>query len=261
MKELPQLEGARVIVTGGGNGIGEAFARRCAAGGATVVVNDVDATAAASVAEDIHGIAVPLDLATEDGPDELVARATEALGGIDFFFANAGIDAGGGVDTDDATWARALEVNVLAHVRAARSIVPQWLASGGGTFVVTASAAGLLTMIGNAPYSITKHAAVAFAEWLSIEYGERGVHVHAVCPQGVDTRMLRRSGAVQGVLSHNAALSPDDVVDATFAGIEEGRFLVLPHPEVADYYRARALDTDGWLSGMRRLHARTFAHG
>ena len=142
----------------------------------------------------------------------------------------------------------------MAHVRAARELVPRWLEDGGGgRFVVTASAAGLLTMIGSAPYSVTKHAAVGFAEWLSVTYGARGVDVHAICPQGVQTKMLEDSGPLQALLSRDSALPPEAVADAVVAAITEGRFLVLPHPEVADYYVARATDTDRWLSGMRRL--------
>ena len=142
----------------------------------------------------------------------------------------------------------------MAHVRAARALVPRWLEDGrGGRFVVTASAAGLLTMIGSAPYSVTKHAAVGFAEWLSVTYGARGIAVHAICPQGVRTQMLEDAGPLQALLSRDSALEPEQVADAAFAAIEEGRFLALPHPEVAGYYAARATDTDRWLGGMRRL--------
>jgi NAD(P)-dependent dehydrogenase (short-subunit alcohol dehydrogenase family) len=150
-----------------------------------------------------------------------------------------------------------IDVNVMAHVRAARLLVPGWLADGaGGRFVVTASAAGLLTMIGAAPYSVTKHAAVGFAEWLSVTYGARGVTVQAICPQGVQTRMLEQAGPLKDLLSRDEALTPEQVADAWVASLADDRFLVLPHPEVGGYYAARAADTDGWLAGMRRLQTK-----
>lgn len=243
-----------VVVTGAGRGIGRALAARAAQEGARVVVNDLDPDTAAAVAAEIGGIAVPGDVTA---PESLIEAATAALGRIDVFFANAGIDGAGGVDslqTPDDVWERIIDVNVMAHVRAARALVPGWLADGqGGRFVVTASAAGLLTMIGSAPYSVTKHAAVGFAEWLSVTYGARGVAVHAICPQGVRTQMLEDAGPLQALLSRDSALEPEQVADAAVAAIDEGRFLVLPHPEVAGYYATRASDTDRWLAGMRRL--------
>ncbi|MGB0102461.1 MAG: SDR family oxidoreductase [Nocardioides sp.] len=249
-----RLSGQGVVVTGAGRGIGRALATRAAAVGARVVVNDLDPVTAAAVAAEIGGTAVPGDVTA---PESLVDAATEVLGRIDVFFANAGIDGAGGPESlqaPDDLWDRVIDVNVMAHVRAARALVPRWLADGdGGRFVVTASAAGLLTMVGSAPYSVTKHAAVGFAEWLSVTYGTRGVDVHAICPQGVRTRMLEEAGPLQGLLSRDSALEPEQVADAAFVAIEEGRFLVLPHTEVAGYYVARATDTDRWLAGMRRL--------
>lgn len=248
------LQGKGVVVTGAGRGIGRALAVRAAAEGARVVVNDLDVGNAAAVAAEIGGTALPGDVTA---PEALIEAATVALGRIDVFFANAGIDGAGGVDslqTPDEVWARIVDVNVMAHVRAARALVPRWLEDGqGGRFVVTASAAGLLTMIGSAPYSVTKHAAVGFAEWLSVTYGARGIDVHAICPQGVKTHMLEEAGPLQALLSRDSALEPEQVADAAVAAIEEGRFLVLPHPEVAGYYAVRATDTDKWLGGMRRL--------
>jgi NAD(P)-dependent dehydrogenase (short-subunit alcohol dehydrogenase family) len=250
------LQGAGVVVTGAGHGIGRAIARRLAAEGARVVVNDLDAEAAQQVATEIGGVAAPGDAADADGVAELVATARDHLGKIDIFFANAGIDVGGGLDAPDEDWSRALEVNVLAHVRAAQQLVPAWLETGGGRFVVTASAAGLLTMLGSAPYSVTKHGAVGFAEWLSATYGHRGVVVQAICPQGVRTRMLDDAGPLQELLSHDTALEPEDVADAVWRGLADERFLILPHPEVAQYYTLRATDTDRWLAGMRKLQRR-----
>ena len=258
-----RLHGKGVVVTGAGRGIGRALAIRAAAEGARVVVNDLDADNAAAVAAEVGGTAYAGDASSADGVVALVDEATEALGRIDVFFANAGIDGAHGADslqTPDDVWERVVDVNVMAHVRAARTIVPRWLADGqGGRFVVTASAAGLLTMIGSAPYSVTKHAAVGFAEWLSVTYGARGIDVHAICPQGVRTKMLEDAGPLQELLSRDSALEPEEVADAAFAAIEEGRFLVLPHPEVAGYYATRAADTDRWLGGMRRLQQKVDA--
>jgi NAD(P)-dependent dehydrogenase (short-subunit alcohol dehydrogenase family) len=251
-----KLAGKGVVVTGAGRGIGRALATRLAAEGARVVVNDLDPDTARAVADEVGGTAVPGDASSVDGVRRLVDEATEQLGRIDVYCANAGIDGATGVDslqTPDDHWDRILDVNVLAHVRAARLLVPTWLESGGGRFVVTASAAGLLTMIGSAPYSVTKHAAVGFAEWLSVTYGHRGVTVQAICPQGVRTQMLEDAGPLQELLSRDAALEPEQVADAFVAALDDDRFLVLPHPEVAGYYAARAADTDHWLAGMRRL--------
>ncbi|WP_182524519.1 SDR family NAD(P)-dependent oxidoreductase [Nocardioides dongkuii] len=254
------LAGAGAVVTGAGRGIGRALAVRLAQEGARVVVNDLDADAAYAVAAEVGGTAVPGDCASDEGVRALVDRATEALGRVDVYLANAGIDGAAGPDslqTPDAAWEQVLDVNVMAHVRAARTLVPRWLEDGGGgRFVVTASAAGLLTMVGSAPYSVTKHAAVGFAEWLSVTYGDRGVTVQAICPQGVRTRMLEEAGPLQGLLSRDTALEPEQVADAWVRSLADDRFLVLPHPEVADYYAARAADTDRWLAGMRRLQAK-----
>ena len=253
------LRDAGAVVTGAGHGIGRALATRLAAEGARVVVNDLDPEAAAAVADEIGGTPVPADCSTDSGVRHLLEQATRELGRIDVFMANAGIDGAGGpdsLDTSDDVWTTVLDTNVMAHVRAARALVPGWLEGGGGRFVVTASAAGLLTMIGSAPYSVSKHAAVAFAEWLSVTYGDRGVVVQAICPQGVQTRMLEEAGLLQDLLSRDSALAPEQVADAWVESLSDDRFLVLPHPEVAGYYAARAQDTDRWLAGMRRLQGK-----
>ncbi|WP_370248905.1 SDR family oxidoreductase [Nocardioides sp.] len=259
----PALAGRGAVVTGAGGGIGAALAARLVAEGARVVVNDVDADACARTAEAIGATPVPGDCASAEGVAALVAAATESLGRIDVYCANAGIDRtrADSLQLEDAEWTRMFEVNVRAHVRAAQLLVPGWVADHeaggpGGRFVVTASAAGLLTMIGAAAYSTTKHAAVGFAEWLSITYGGRGVAVQAICPQGVQTAMLEQAGPLKDLLSHDEALTPEAVADAWVAALEEDRFLVLPHPEVAGYYAARAADTDRWLAGMRRLQTK-----
>jgi NAD(P)-dependent dehydrogenase (short-subunit alcohol dehydrogenase family) len=250
------VTGLGVVVTGAGGGIGRAIATRLAAEGARVVVNDIDAPGAEATAAELGAHAVPGDAASETGVATLVAEATDRLGRIDVYCANAGVEGGGGLDTPEADWSRALEVNVMAHVRAARLLVPGWLEGGGGRFVVTASAAGLLTMLGSAPYSVTKHAAVAFAEWLSVTYGHRGVSVHAICPQGVRTRMLEESGPLKEILSRDRALEPEEVADALWDAMDQDRFLVLPHPEVSGYYAHRAAHPEQWLAGMRRLQQR-----
>jgi NAD(P)-dependent dehydrogenase (short-subunit alcohol dehydrogenase family) len=250
------INGAGVVVTGGGGGIGRAIARRLAADGARVVVNDLDPAAAHAVAAEIGGLAAPGDAGTERGVDELIAAATGFLGEIDVYCSNAGTGAGTGPETPDDLWQRAWEVNTMAHVRAARALLPGWLARGSGTFVVTASAAGLLTMLGAAPYSVTKHAAVGFAEWLAATYAHRGLTVHCICPQGVRTEMLANSGRAGDVVLAAAAIEPERVADALVAALAAGSFLVLPHPEVRDYYVNRATDTDRWLRGMSRLQQR-----
>jgi|SRR5215207_1500776 len=250
------VQGQRVVVTGAGHGIGRALAIRLAAEGARVVVNDLDAAAATRVADEIGGHATAGDAASEAGVTALVEAARHNLGGIDIWFANAGIDRGEGLHASEADWAAALEVNMLAHVRAARLLVPEWLERGAGRFVVTASAAGLLTMLGSPTYSVSKHAAVAFAEWLSATYRHRGVVVQAICPQGVRTRMLDNAGPLQELLSHDTAITPEDVAEAMWQALADDRFLVLPHPEVAGYYANRAAQTDRWLAGMNKLQRR-----
>jgi len=249
-------DGPGVIVTGAGGGIGRAIARRLAAGNARVVVNDLDAAAAEVVAAEIGGLAVPGDAGTESGVAHLIEAATTFLGEIDVYCSNAGTGVGSGPETPDELWQRAWEVNTLAHVRAARALLPGWLERGRGTFVVTASAAGLLTMLGSAPYSVTKHAAVGFAEWLAATYAHRGLSVHCICPQGVRTQMLANSGPAGDVVLADAAIEPEQVADALADAMAGGRFLVLPHPEVRDYYVQRATDTDRWLRGMSRLQRR-----
>ena len=245
--------GQGAVVTGAAGGIGRAIAERLVAGGLRVVVNDLDDTATRRTADEIGAHPLPGDAASEEGVAALVATATDHLGHIDVWCANAGIDDGHGLDAPEADWARAFDVNVMAHVRAARLLVPGWVETGGGRFVTTASAAGLLTMLEAPAYSVTKHGAVAFAEWLSATYRHRGVQVHAICPQGVRTAMLDAAGPLKDLLSRDRALEPAEVADALWSAVEEDHFLVLPHPEVADYYAARATRTDRWLGQMNHL--------
>jgi NAD(P)-dependent dehydrogenase (short-subunit alcohol dehydrogenase family) len=254
------VRGAGVVVTGAAGGIGRALATKLAAEGARVVVNDLDADRTSATAAEIGAHAVVGDAASEAGVAALVEQARAHLGEIDVWCANAGIDRGHGLEASEDDWAVALDVNVLAHVRAARLLVPGWAERGRGRFVVTASAAGLLTMLGSPVYSVTKHGSVAFAEWLSATYRHRGVAVHAICPQGVKTRMLDDAGPLKNVLSHDTALEPEDVAEALWQAMQEDRFLVLPHPEVADYYATRATTTDRWLAGMNKLQQRIDEH-
>nr|WSW70127.1 SDR family oxidoreductase [Streptomyces sp. NBC_00995] len=245
---MSTVQGAGVVVTGAGGGIGAALARRFAAEGARVVVNDLDEDRIKALAEEIGGTAVAGDAS------QIVEAARDALdGAVDVYCANAGLASPGDVFADEEVWAAAWDVNVMAHVRAARTLLPDWLERGSGRFVSTASAAGLLTMIGAAPYSVTKHGAVAFAEWLSLTYRHRGIKVHAICPQGVRTDMLTGAGSAGKLVLAPGAIEPEAVAEALFDAMAEDRFLVLPHPEVARYYGARAEDTDRWLRGMNRL--------
>jgi len=247
------VAGAGVVVTGGGSGIGAALSRRFAAEGARVVVNDINAAAAVAVAADCGGLAVPGDAASEQGVAALIAAARAELGEIDLYCANAGIARGGGPDAAESDWADSWQVNVMAHVRAARLLLPDWLARGSGHLICTVSAAGLLAMPGTAPYSVTKHAALSFAEWMAFSYAHRGITVQAICPLGVRTPMLPRAGEPGARLLADAAIEPEAVADAVIAGIADGRFLILPHPEVAGMYAGRAADPEHWRDAMSKI--------
>ncbi|MGB3708883.1 SDR family oxidoreductase [Gordonia sp. (in: high G+C Gram-positive bacteria)] len=253
-----------VVVTGAGNGIGAGLATALAGRGAKVVVADLDAegvnrTVATITESGGVALAVPGDAASADGVAAVIAATRDAFGPIDAWFANAGVDRGRGLDAAAADWELSWNVNVMAHVHAARALVPEWLERSGGRFVVTASAAGLLTMLGAPAYSVTKHGAVAFAEWLSATYRHRGIVVQALCPQGVQTRMLSESGPVEEILSHDVALTVETVADEVIAALDSDSFLILPHSEVFDYYQVRAGNTDRWLGGMNKLQQRVDA--
>jgi len=257
---MRSVAGAGVVVTGAGSGIGAALARRFAAEGARVVLNDVNAAPVTAVAQSCQpageGIVVAVvgDAATQDGVATLIAEARRHLGEIDLYCANAGIARGGGpADAAEADWADSWQVNVMAHVRAARLLLGPWLERGSGHLICTVSAAGLLAMPGSATYTVTKHAALSFAEWLSLTYRHRGLTVQAICPQGVRTAMFDGSEPGAEKLLGPGAIMPEDVADAVMAGIADGRFLILPHPEVAAYYAGRAADPDRWLGGMNKL--------
>ncbi len=244
----------RVVVTGAGGGIGAALARRFAADGARVIVNDLDPAAAEAVAAEIGGRAVPGDAGNEDDVRRLVDAAWDELGGVDLFCANAGILTPGSAEASDAAWQRAWQVNVMSHVYVARAVLPRWLENGGGRLLFTVSAAGLLTLLGSAPYSVTKHAALGFAEWLRATYAHRGITVQALCPQGVRTDMLG-SGAHSASKAQLAAtaMDPAEVAAVVAEALDGDSFLILPHPEVAEYYHRRATDPDRWLGGMNKI--------
>jgi NAD(P)-dependent dehydrogenase (short-subunit alcohol dehydrogenase family) len=256
-----QIDGKHVVVTGGASGIGRALARRFAADGARgVVVADVDATGCAAVAEEVKGLSVPTDVSDGSAVRALVARAEQAYGPIDLFCSNAGIGTPGGVEVSDAAWERIWRINVLAHVFAARAVLPSMLERKQGYLLHTASAAGLLNQIGSAPYGVTKHAVVALAEWLAITYGDRGITVSVLCPQAVRTAMTD-AGSEAGDVGVAAAkvdgmIEPEQVASAVVAGIERESFLILPHAEVLDYMRRKTEDYDRWIAGMQRFQKR-----
>jgi NAD(P)-dependent dehydrogenase (short-subunit alcohol dehydrogenase family) len=252
-----------VVVTGGANGIGRALCRRFSDEGArAVVVADLDEARARGVAEAIGGVAITTDLAREADIKRLVERTIADYGQIDLFCSNAGIGGlQGGAEVPNEAWQQIIDVNLMAHIYAARYALPGMLARADGYLLQTASAAGLLTQIGSAPYSVTKHAAVAFAEWLSITYGDKGIKVSCLCPQGVRTRMLLGEDGKGENFLVAGSVEPEEVAEAVVAGLEEEKFLILPHPEVEEYFRRKASDYDRWLRGMRRLQANVFGAG
>jgi NAD(P)-dependent dehydrogenase (short-subunit alcohol dehydrogenase family) len=248
-----ELRNRVCVVTGGASGIGRAICRRFAAEGAVVVVSDVDVDGAERVAAELGAVAFGVDVGEDRQLISLVAHVEQRVGPIDLFCSNAGIAVGGGPEVPDAEWYRVLDVNLMAHVRAARLLVPDMLRRGQGYLVNVASAAGLVTQIGSAPYAVSKHAAVAFAEWLAVTYGEHGIRVSCVCPLGVRTAMLEQSDERITALLGPEAIEPEAVADAVALGVAREEFLILPHPQVREYVRRKWDDTGRWIRGMQRL--------
>jgi NAD(P)-dependent dehydrogenase (short-subunit alcohol dehydrogenase family) len=250
------LEGKCVVVTGGAGGIGAALARRFLAEGArTVVVSDRQADVLATTAAELGAVAEPCDVTDADALRDLIEAVEAEHGPIDLFCSNAGVAIPGLADAPPEAWQLSLDVNLMAHIYAARVLVPRMVDRGGGYLLQTASAAGLLTQLGSAPYAVSKHAAVAFAEFLSITYGERGLKVSVLAPQAVRTAMTAGTpgGGVAGV---DGMIEPDDVAEFVVQGLDAERFLILPHPQVLEYLRRKTDDYDRWLGGMRRLQMR-----
>jgi NAD(P)-dependent dehydrogenase (short-subunit alcohol dehydrogenase family) len=253
-----ELRDKVIVVTGAARGIGEAMARRFAEERPRgMVISDIDAEELDAVAADIVAVSVPADIAVEADTVALIDAAEERFGPVDLFCANAGIGIAGDEQTDDFEWHRLWQVNVMSHVHAARRLVPEWQARGEGYFLATVSAAGLLTNLKAAQYSVTKHGALAFAEWLAVTYGDAGIRVSALCPQGVRTRLLDAADEFRTLLEP-VALEPADVAEAVVRGLADERFLILPHPEVATFFQNKANDYDRWLGGMRKLQRTVF---
>jgi NAD(P)-dependent dehydrogenase (short-subunit alcohol dehydrogenase family) len=240
-----------VVITGGANGIGEALARRFHKEGArAVVVSDVDGTGAEKVAAEIGGFGMQVDVAEEAAIRRLVDETITRYGPIDLFCSNAGIIVAGGVEAPDDVWRRMRDIHVMAHIYAARAVLPGMLARGEGYLLQTVSAAGLVTSLESAPYAVTKHAALALAEWISVTHGDAGIKVSALCPQGVRTNMLMQDPENHLV---EGSVTVEQVADAVIEGLADERFLILPHPETLEYFRRKANDYDRWLRGMRRF--------
>jgi NAD(P)-dependent dehydrogenase (short-subunit alcohol dehydrogenase family) len=254
-----QVKDKVAVVTGAAGGIGEAVARAYAREGARgVVVADMDRDRLDAVAREIGGLAVACDVGAEADVQKLIAAAEAKFGQVDIFFSNAGILRHGHEGASDLDWAQSWAVHVMSHVYAARALVPKMLARGEGYLLNTASAAGLLASITSAPYGVTKHAAVALAEHLAIQYGDRGIRVSVLCPQAVDTNMLRSGGS--GAARVDGTVSAIQAAKVVLQAMAEERFLILTHPEAGEYLRRKTADYDRWLKGMRRLRDKTGGH-
>ncbi|NLD80236.1 MAG: SDR family oxidoreductase [Smithella sp.] len=252
-----EVTGKVIVVTGAASGIGRGLCLRFFREGAkAIVAADVNEAGAKTVADEIRGEAVLCDVSREEDIIRLVKFAQDRYGRIDIFCSNAGILALGGYEVDNKTWQRIWEINVLSHVFAARAVLPGMIRQGGGAFMVTASAAGLLSQIGSLPYSVTKHAAVGLAENLAITYGDQGISVFALCPQAVDTEMTRQGGGVAAV---DGMMKPEQLADAVIEAFRVDEFLILPHPEVKTYMQRKTSDYSRWIKGMRKLQERFVA--
>ncbi len=249
-----EVTGRVIVVTGGASGIGRALCLRFAREGAkAITVADIDEQGARAVADKISGLAIKCDVSKEEEIIYVVKQTEEKSGPIDLFCSNAGIMIEGVIEASNESWQRIWEINVMAHVYAARAVIPGMIERGGGYLLNTSSAAGLLSQIGSAPYSVTKHAAVGLAENLAITYGDKGIKVSVICPQAVRTAMTSDEASVAAV---DGMIEPEQVADAVIEALAEERFLILPHPQVQTYMERKVSDYDRWLSGMRRLQAR-----
>ncbi|WP_171098999.1 SDR family oxidoreductase [Ruegeria sp. HKCCD7255] len=249
-----QLQDKTAVITGAAQGIGRALAERFARDGARVVCADIDETGAKDVADQIGGHAVHCDVSSEDHTAVLIDKVEAEIGPIDLFCANAGILTLGGLDVPNEDWDRIWRVNVMSHVWAARHVIPRMIARGGGYFMTTASAAGLLNQPGAAPYGVTKHAAVGFAEWVALTYSDQGIKTSVLCPQAVRSEMTK--GHENSVAAIDGMLEPEIVAQICVEAIEEERFLILPHAQVLDYIRLKTADYDRWIEGMNKLNQR-----
>jgi NAD(P)-dependent dehydrogenase (short-subunit alcohol dehydrogenase family) len=247
------IKGKVIIVTGAAGGIGRALAKRFQdENAAAVVVCDIDAQGIRRVADEIGGLAAVCDVSDFNAVKQVVEETEKRFGRVDLYCANAGILVKGGLEASDDTWQRVMDINLMAHVHAARACLPGMIARGGGAFLNTVSAAGLLSQIGAVTYTVSKHAALGFAEWLAISHGHQGIQVTVVCPQAVRTRMLD-GVADGGVAGLDGVLTPAEVADVAVQALAEKRFLALPHPEVQHYFQHKAADHDRWIKAMQRL--------
>jgi NAD(P)-dependent dehydrogenase (short-subunit alcohol dehydrogenase family) len=248
-----QIQDKIIVVTGAASGIGRALAQRFARDGAKkVICSDINGEGAKAVAAEVGGIAFTTNVGKEEDIKQLIETVEADVGPIDLFCSNAGIGIGGGAEASNEAWQRIWDINVMAHVWAARHLVPRMIARGGGYLLNTASAAGLLSQVGSAPYAVTKHAAVGLAEWLALTHGDDGIKVSVLCPQAVRTAMT--AGNPEGVASIDGMLEPEDAAEACVRAIEAETFLVLPHPQVLEYMRRKTADYDRWIGGMRKLN-------
>lgn len=250
-----ELKDKIIVVTGAGAGIGRALCVAFAAQGAeTIACVDIDMGGAEETAILVNGMPFKVDVAQEDEIAAMIAQVEDELGPIDLFCSNAGVLTEGGVEASNTDWQRLWDINVMAHVWAARHLVPRMAARGGGYLLNTASAAGLLNQIGSAPYGVTKHAAVGLAEWLALSHGDEGIKVSVLCPQAVRTAMTQ--GHEDHVAAMDGMLEPEEAARACIEAIRAEVFLVLPHPGVLDYMRLKTADYDRWIGGMRKLNRR-----
>jgi len=246
-----------IVITGGASGIGKALAARFKAEGAKqIVAVDLNEAGAKATADELGCVAMAADVSVEDDVARVIEETEEKLGPIDLFCSNAGVGLGANLQSPNSEWQTSWDVNVMAHVYAARHLVPRMVLRGGGTFLITASAAGLLNQIGVAAYGVTKHAAIGFGEWLAITHGHEGIKVSLLCPQAVRTPMTANDTSATAAAAGDGMMEPEVLADFVVEGLREEQFLILPHPEVLEYMRRKTADYDRWIKGMNRMHQR-----